>query len=145
MFVEWEYGKSGEDQGMGYWTSENMNKLVPEYIALFNFLYPGHFMLLNIDWSANYNAMAPDARMLVNMCVCVGGERTRDGEVERMPVFEKYKLEVTKEDIGPNVPTEWKSKIQEGTWFHFDFNRYPANVPDPFFIKTTGPGKRSCC
>ena len=27
MFVEWEYGKSGEDQGMGYWTSENMNKL----------------------------------------------------------------------------------------------------------------------
>ena len=94
---------------MGYWTSENMNKLVPEYIELFNFLYPGHTMLLSIDWSANHNAMAPDARMLTNMRVRVGGERTRDGEVEQMPVFGKYKL--TKEDIGPDVPTKWKSKV----------------------------------
>ena len=67
---------------MGYWTSENMNKLVPEYIALFNFLYPGHIMLLNIDWSANHNVMAPDAHMLTIVRICVGGERTRDGEVE---------------------------------------------------------------
>ena len=109
MFVEWEYGKKGEDQGMGYWTSENMNKLVAEYIELFNFLYPDHTMLLNIDWSANHNAMAPDARMLTNMRARAGGERTRDAEVEQMPFFEKYKL--TNKDIGPNVPAEWKRRV----------------------------------
>ena len=49
MLVEWEYGKSGVDQGMGYWTSENMNKLVNEFIELFNCLYPDHTMLLNIN------------------------------------------------------------------------------------------------
>ena len=87
---------------MGYWTSENMNQLVPEFIELFNFLYPDHTMLLNIDRSANHNAMAPDARMLTNTRVRVGGERTRYEKVEQMPVFEKYRL--TKEDIGPNVP-----------------------------------------
>ena len=94
---------------MGYWTSENMNKLVAEYIELFNFLYPDHTMLLNIDWSANHNAMAPDARMLTNMRVRAGGERTRDAEVEQMPFFEKYKL--TNKDIGPNVPAEWKRRV----------------------------------
>ena len=69
-----------------------MNKLVKEFIELFNFLYPDHTMLLNIDWSANHNSMAPDARTLTNMSVRVGGERTRDGEVEQMLVFGKYKL-----------------------------------------------------
>ena len=104
---------------MGYWTSENMNKLVKELIELFDFLYPDHTMLLNIDWSANHNAMAPDARMLTNMRVRAGGERTRDAEVEQMPVFEKYKL--TEKDIGHNVPAEWEPFVQEGKWFHFDF------------------------
>ena len=76
-------------------------------------------MLLNIDWSANHNAVAPDARMLTNMRVCADGERTRDAEVEQMPVFEKYKL--TAKDIGPYVPAEWKRRVQEGKWFYFDF------------------------
>ena len=49
MFVEWEYGQSGEDNGMGYWTIENMNELVGEFIKMFEFLYPGHVLLLNID------------------------------------------------------------------------------------------------
>ena len=42
---------------------------------------------------------------------------TTDGEVEQMPVFEKYKP--AKE--GPDVPAKLKSKVQEGKWFHFDF------------------------
>ena len=58
MFVEWEYGQSGEDNGMGYRTSENMNELVGEFIEMFEFLYPGHVLLLNIDWSSNHSAMA---------------------------------------------------------------------------------------
>ena len=49
-FVEWEYGKSGENQGMIYWTAADMNRLVPEFIELFKCCYPGHQMvLLNID------------------------------------------------------------------------------------------------
>ena len=39
-----------------------MNKLVPELTGLFNFLYPGHTMFLNIDWSAIHTVMAPGAR-----------------------------------------------------------------------------------
>ena len=42
---------------------------------------------------------------------------TTDGEVEQMPVFEKYKP--AKE--GPDVPAKLKSKVQEGKWFHFEF------------------------
>ena len=106
---------------MGYWTSESMNKLVLEYIELFNFLHPSHAVLLNIDWSVNHNVIASDTRMLTKMHVRVGGERTRDREVKQMPVFEKYKL--TKDDIGPRVPAEWKRHVQEGKWFHFDFKR----------------------
>ena len=63
MFMEWEYGKSEEDQGMGYWTSQNMKKLVTEYIELFNFLHPDHTMLLNIDWSANHIMLCLVAKM----------------------------------------------------------------------------------
>ena len=72
-FVEWEYGKSGDAKGQGYWTAEHMNMLMPEFIELFNHCYPGHQMLLNIDWSSNHSAMAPNARTLGNMRVLSGG------------------------------------------------------------------------
>ena len=35
-FVEWEYGKDGEEKGIRHWTSEHMNKLVREFIELLN-------------------------------------------------------------------------------------------------------------
>ena len=95
---------------MGYWTSKNMNKLVAEFIKLFNLLYPSHTMLLNIDWSTNHNAMVPNARMLMltNMRVHVGGKKTMDRKVEQMPVFKKHKL--TKEDIGPKCQCPHRMK-----------------------------------
>ena len=93
MFVEWEYGKSGDEEGMGYWTSEHMNKFIPEYIEIFEFLYPDHVLLLNIDWSSNHSAMVPDARTLANMRLHAGGEQTVNGELTQMPVFKKMDIE----------------------------------------------------
>ena len=122
-FVEWEYGKLGEAKDMGYWNSDNMNDLIKEFIDLFEFLYPDHQMLLNMDWSSNHAAMAPDARTVGNMRVLWGGERKRVGDKESgtdtMPVFDDYILE--EGDIGPNLPPQWRSKIQKGKTISFSF------------------------
>ena len=123
-FVNWEYGKGSEEKGMGYWTADYMNRLVPEYIVLFETCYPGHEMVLNIDWSSNHSAMSPDARTLGNMRVLPGGSRKKRGNDngnESMPIFEKYVLQ--KEDVGPNVPTKWKRRVKAGKQFHFSFVR----------------------
>ena len=69
--VKWEYGKHGD----GYWTAEHMNELMPEHMDLMDFLFPGHQILYNIDWSSNHSAMASDACTLSNMRVLWGGER----------------------------------------------------------------------
>ena len=91
--------------------------------------------------------MAPDARMLTNMPVLLGGKRTRDAEVEQMPVFEKSKL--TTEDIGPNVPAKWKSRVQEGNGFtlilsvssyHF-MSCKRAKLERMFWVKPLASGK----
>ena len=77
VFFEWEYGKAGDALDMGYWTSDNMNDLMCEYIELFEFLFPGQVVLLIVDWGSNHLAMATDARTISNMRILAGGERRR--------------------------------------------------------------------
>lgn len=110
---------------MGYWTSSNMNDLLPEFIELFKFLYPNHVMLLNMDQISNHAAMSPKARTLGNMRVRAGGERKVNGKVAPMPIFKPYKL--SEGDIGPDVQAKWASKVQNGRNFHFKFKR--SEVP----------------
>ena len=72
---------------MKYWTSKKMNELIGEFIEMFEFLYPGHVFLLNIDWSSIHSLMAPDAWTLTNMQVRAGGGRTVNDTLDPMPVF----------------------------------------------------------
>ena len=120
---------------MGYWTSDNMNALIREYIELFEFLFPNHVMLLNMDWSSNHAAMAPDARTISNMRVLAGGERKVNDVVEPMPVFPPYVL--TEEDIGPAVPQKWQDKIKPGNKIYF---KYKHNE-EPFYGLQSGQTK----
>ena len=103
---------------MEYWNSDNMNDLIKEFIDFFEFLYPNNHMIINIDWSSNHAAMAPDAHTVGNMRVLWGGEQKRVGDKESgtdtMPVFDDYILE--EGDIGPNLPLQWRSKIQKGNF-----------------------------
>ena len=128
--IHWEYGNSGEAQGMGYWTSGYMMELIPEYVELFKFLLPKHVLLLNIDWSSNHAAMHPDAGTLTNMRVVFGGKRLVDSkdESQAMPVFSNdYTLE--EGDIGPNIDKKWKYKIKVGETVSFKFEKGEA----PFY------------
>ncbi len=108
-----------DEKEMGYWTSKDMNQLMTEYIESFKFLHPNHIMLCNVDWSSNHSAMSPDARTLSNMRVRYGSQRKRNGEVESMPTFKPWTL--TQDDIGPNVPPEWRQRVQVGKSFEFKF------------------------
>ena len=127
-----------------------MNMLMPGFIELFNHCYPGHQMLLNIDWSSNHSEMAPNARTLGNMRVLSGGMRKKLGDEEgseSMPVFADYVLE--KDDMGSNVPRKWKSKVLPGKKMRFHFMKGEK----PFYASPNQPasdfeglpiGKREC-
>ena len=140
--VHWEYGKAGAAIGQGYWTNEDMVALVPEWIEMMEFMLPGHQFLINVDYSSNHSAFAPNARTLSNMRVTMGGERKvgtetvaaadaegRQVEKEAMPVFDSYEL--TAEDIGPRVPPKWRSKVQAGKKLAFAFK----GSERPFYAK----------
>ena len=71
--------------------------------------------------------MVPDTRTLANMGVCAGGDQTVNDTLEPMPVFKKLILKEC--DIGPNVPEEWRNRVQVGKLFHFCFKGYEV----PFY------------
>ena len=119
-------GKHGEKMGMGYWTHKEMNELIVEQIELFDFLWCNlsedvsdqgdHQMLLNIDWSGNHAAMAPDAMCINNMRVGYGGTHTVVGEdgkkrVEDLPILKPCVLKAGDLNLA-NVPAEWKAKVR---------------------------------
>lgn len=103
-----------------------MKYLVPEFTKLLELFYPGHAMMLNINWSSNYAMVALDARMLRNMWVWVDGERKVHGEVQSMSVFKAH--EICDGNIGPDVLVEWvdKIKVDENFYFRFRVNEVPS-------------------
>lgn len=50
-------------------TALHMIELTREFIIFFEWLYPGHQLLLNVDWSSNHNAIAKDALTPSNLLV----------------------------------------------------------------------------
>ena len=67
MLVHWKYGKADAAQRMGYWANADMELLLPEYIELFEFLFPDLTLLLNMDWSSNHANIPRDSGVLTNM------------------------------------------------------------------------------
>ena len=110
--------------------------LVKEFIELFEFLYPGHTMLANFDWSSNHAATASDALAVTNMNVTFGGERTVDGKVVPMPELKSFMIE--QGDLGPKVPSiklkgRRKGPLKVGNTVHLVFRKGddpPFYAPD---------------
>jgi hypothetical protein len=69
-----EYGANEE----GYWTAAHMVELTADFTILFKWRYPGHTMLLNVDWSSNHNAVSPTALTLPNMLVGWGEKGNKE-------------------------------------------------------------------
>ena len=95
-----EYGKNAE----GYWTAMHMVALTKEFLILFEWLYPGRDCLLNVDWSSNHDAIAPDALTLSNLFVGWGG---KNAKVLKPQIIENG-------CINPNrrlIPGPWKAKM----------------------------------
>lgn len=102
-------------------------ELTREFIILFEWLYPGHQLLLNVDWSSNHDAIAADVLTLSNLLVRWDGGK---------------KTQVSSKVIEPGcanpeaIPEPWWERMQVGQMEHFVFQ--PGDPP-PFYDLAAKP------
>jgi hypothetical protein len=106
------YGANDE----GYWTADHMVALTKEFMILFEWLYPDHQLLLNVDWSSNHNAIAPDALTLSNLNVGWGGKNARE-------LLPKRIQEGCVNSNRLDIPERWREKMTVGQEEKFVFVR----------------------
>ena len=93
----------------------------PEFIDLFNLLYPLHFMLFIMSWSSTHAATAPDTRVLRSIWVLFGdGQQyygSKNVENQPIPAHEYYKIK--KEHNVQNTLATFIYRINYGKTFLF--------------------------
>jgi hypothetical protein len=91
--------------------------------VLFEWLYPGHQMLLNVDWSSNHSAIADDALTLSNLLVGWGGNNAKVPKAKKIEegCVNPKRLE---------IPEMWREKMMLGEVEQFKFVQ---GDPPPFY------------